>query len=82
MSSISNKVCCQQYEIDYKKVVEEIKETLDKLVEELKHKLQDEKSPIKYIELKAILDNSNNLLDSIYRMLEYCKKPAEISNEK
>ena len=75
MISMSDKeCCCQAYEIDYKKVVKEIQETLDKLVEELKHKLQEETNPIKYIEQKAMLDNSNNLLDSIYRMLEYCKK--------
>lgn len=79
---MSDKVCCQQYEIDYKKVVEEIKETLDKLVEELKHKLQDEKSPIRYIELNAILNETIQLNECIYRMLEYCKKPVEISNEK
>ena len=73
---------CQAYEIDYKKVVEEIKETLDKLLEELKHKLQDEKSPIRYIEFNAILSATIQLRENIYRMFEYCKKPVEISNEK
>ena len=79
---MSDKVCCQAYEIDYKKVVEEIQETLDKLVEELKHKLQDEKSPIRYIEFNAILSETIQLRENIYRMFEYCKKPVEISNEK
>lgn len=79
---MSDKVCCRQYEIDYKKVVEEIQETLDKLEEELKHKLQEEKSPIRYIELKAILDDTMHLREYIYSMFEYCKKPVEISNEK
>ena len=79
---MSDKVCCQQYVIDYKKVVEEIQETLDKLVEELKHKLQDEKSPIRYIEYNAILSETIQLRENICRMFEYCKKPVEISNEK
>ena len=79
---MSDKVCCQQYVIDYKKVVEEIQETLYKQIEYYKIKLQEETNPIKYIEQKAMLDNSNNLLDIIYNILEYCKKPVEISNEK
>lgn len=73
---------CQAYEIDYKKVVEAIQETLEKLEKELKNKLQDEKSPIKYIELKAILDETIQLNECIYSIFEYCKKPVEISNEK
>ena len=73
MSSMSDKVCCQQYEIDYKKVVEEIQETLYKHKKELVNKLQDEKSPIRYIELKAILDDTMQLSENIYRMFEYCK---------
>lgn len=73
---------CQAYEIDYKKVVEAIQETLEKLEEELKNKLQDEKSPIRYIEQKAMLDETIQLNECICRMLEYCKKPVEISNEK
>ena len=79
---MSDKVCCQQYVIDYKKVVKEIQEELYKKIEYYKIKLQEETNPIKYIEQKAILDNSNNLLDSIYRMFEYCKKPVEINDEK
>lgn len=73
---------CQQYVIDYKKVVEEIQEELYKKIEYYKIKLQEETNPIKYIEQKAMLDNSNNLRESIYRMFDYCKKPVEISNEK
>ena len=42
---MSDEVSCQNYEIDYKKVVEEIQEEL-------------------------------------YKKIEYCKKPVEISNEK
>ena len=79
---MSDKVCCQAYEVDYKKVVEEIQEELYKKIEYYKIKLQEETNPIKYIEQKAMLDNSNNLQENIYRMLEYCKKPVEISNEK
>ena len=79
---MSDKEYCQLYEIDYKKVVKEIQETLYRRKEELVNKLQEETNPIKYIEQKAMLDNSNNLLDSIYNMLEYFKKPAEISDEK
>ena len=79
---MSDKVCCQAYKIDYKQVVQEIQETLYKQSEYYKVKLQEETNPIKYIEQKAVLDNSNNLQESIYRMLDYCKKPVEISNEK
>ena len=82
MSSMSDKVCCQAYEIDYKKVVEEIQETLYKHEKELVNKLQDEKSPIRYIELNARLDETMQLRESIYGMFDYCKKPVEISNEK
>ena len=74
--------CCQAYEVDYKKVVKEIQEELYKKIEYYNIKLQEETNPIKYIEQKAMLDNSNNLLDIIYNMLEYCKKPVEISDEK
>lgn len=80
MSSMNEKEC-QSYEIDYKKVVKEIQEELYKKIEYYKIKLQEETNPIKYIEQKAMLDNSNNLLDSIYRMLDY-RKPDGISNEK
>ena len=73
---------CQAYEIDYKKVVKEIQEELYKKIEYYKIKLQEEPNPIKYIEQKAMLDNSNKLLDIIYEILEYCKKPVDISNEK
>lgn len=73
---------CQQYVIDYKKVVEEIQETLYKHEKELENKLQDEKNPIRYIELNAILDETIQLNECIYRMFDYCKKPVEISNEK
>ena len=79
---MSEKECCKQYEIDYKKVVQEIQETLYKHEEDLKNKLQDEKSPIRYIEFNAILSETIQLRDNIYSMLEYCKKPVEISNEK
>ena len=82
MSSMSSKECCQQYEIDYKKVVQEIQETLYKHEGDLKNKLQEEKSPIRYIELKAILDDTMHLREYIYSMFEYCKKPVEISDEK
>ena len=81
MSSMSEKEC-QAYEVDYKKVVEEIQEELYKKIEYYKIKLQEETNPIKYIEQKAVLDNSNNLRESIYGMFDYCKKPIEISNEK
>ncbi len=81
MSNMSDKEC-QLYDIDYKKVVKEIQEELYKKIEYYKNKLQEETNPIKYIEQKAMLDNSNNLLDIIYSMFEYCKKPVEISNEK
>ena len=79
---MSDKVCCQAYEIDYKKVVEEIQETLYKHEKELVNKLQDEKSPIKYIELNAVLDETIQLNECICRMFEYCKKPVEINDEK
>lgn len=79
---MSDKECCKQYEIDYKKVVQEIQETLYKREEDLKNKLQDEKSPIRYIELNAILNDTIQLREYIYSMFEYCKKPVEISDEK
>lgn len=78
---MNEKECCQ-LEIDYKKVVEEILKTLYKRENELENKLQEEESPIRYIELKAILDDIEHLRGHIYSMFEYCKKPVEISNEK
>ena len=77
---MSEKKCCQLYEIDYKKVVQEIQETLYKHEKELVNKLQEEKSPIKYIELKAILYDTMQLKENICRIFEYCKKPVDISN--
>lgn len=77
---MSDKVC-QPYVVDYKKVVQEIQETLYKQTEDLKEKLQDEKSPIKYIELNAVLTNIRQLNEYIYHMFEYCRKPVELSNE-
>ena len=79
---MSDKECCQQYEIDYKKVVKEILETLYKREKELANKLQEEESPIRYIELKAILDDVEHLREYIYKIIDDCKKPVEISNEK
>lgn len=78
---MSNKVNCQVYEIDYKKVVQEIQETLYKHEEELKNKLQDEKSPIRYIELNARLNDAIQLRECIYSMFEYCKKPVEVKQD-
>ena len=78
---MSDKVCCQQYEIDYKKVVEEIQETLHRHEKILVNKLQEEKSPIKYIELKAILDETVQIKENVYRMFEYCKKPVEVRKD-
>ena len=72
--------CCKQYEIDYKKVVEEIQEELYKKTEDLKKQLKEETNPIRYIELNAILDETIQLQKNICRMFEYCKKPVE--NEK
>ena len=79
---MSEKVCCQSYVTDYKKVVKEIQETLYKHEKELVNKLQDEKNPIRYIEYNAILDENMQLNECICRMFEYCKKPVEISDEK
>lgn len=78
---MSDEVCCQAYEIDYKKVVEEIQETLYKHEKDLVNKLQEEKSPIKYIELKAILDETVQLKENICRMFEYCKKPVDVRKD-
>lgn len=78
---MSDKVCCQVYEIDYKKVVQEIQEALYAHERELKNKLQDEKSPIIYIELNARLTDVIKLSECIYSMFEYCKKPVEVKKE-
>lgn len=78
---MSDKVNCQPYVVDYKKVVQEIQETLYKHIEDLKEKLQEEKSPIRYIELNAVLTDIKQLRECIYNMLEYCRKPVELSNE-
>lgn len=74
--------CCQPYEIDYRKVVQEIQEALHIKTEDLKEKLQEETSPIRYIEIKAVLDDVKQLRECIYHMFDYCKKPVEISKEK
>lgn len=78
---MSDKVNCQPYEVDYKKVVQEIREALYMKEEELKRKLQEEKSPIRYIELNAVLTDVKQLRECIYHMFEYCRKPVELSNE-
>ena len=78
---MSDKVFCQSYEIDYKKVVQEIQETLHTHEKELKNKLQDEKSPIIYIELNARLTDVTKLKECIYNMFKYCKKPVEVKKE-
>ena len=77
----SDKINCQAYEIDYKKVVQEIQEALYAHERELKNKLQDEKSPIIYIELNARLIDVIKLSECIYSMFEYCKKPVEVKKE-
>ena len=59
MSSMSDKVCCQQYVIDYKKVVEEIQETLYKHEKELVNKLQEETTETK----KEILEELADVLE-------------------
>lgn len=79
---MSDKVCCQPYEVDYKKVVQEIQEAIYMKTEDLKKELKEETNPIRYIEIKAILDDVKQLRECIYHMFEYCKKPVEISNEK
>lgn len=77
----SVKVNCQAYEIDYKKVVQEIQETLYTHEQELKNKLQDETSPIRYIELNARLTDVKQLMECIYSMFEYCKKPVDAKQD-
>ena len=78
---MSDKVCCQAYEIDYKKVVKEIQEALYKKETDLEDKLQNEKSPIRYIELNAVLTNVKQLRECIYSMFEYCSKPVEVKQD-
>ena len=75
---MSDKVNCQAYEIDYKKVVQEITETLYKREEDLENKLKDEKNPIRYIEFKAIIDDVKYLRNCIYGMFDYCRKPVDV----
>lgn len=78
---MNDTVNCQAYEIDYKKVVQEIQEALYAHERELKNKLQDEKNPIIYIELNARLTDVIKLNECIYSMFEYCKKPVEVKKE-
>ena len=79
---MSDKVNCQAYEIDYKKVVQEITETLYKREEDLENKLKDEKNPIRYIEFKAIIDDVKCLRNCIYGMFDYCRKPVDVEVKK
>ena len=78
---MESKVNCQAYEIDYKKVVQEIQEALYKKETDLEDKLQNEKSPIRYIELNAVLTDVKQLRECIYSMFEYCKKPIEVKQD-
>lgn len=78
---MSNKVNCQAYEIDYKKVVQEIQETLCMHENEIEKNLQTEHNPFRYIELKAMLTDVKSLRNCIYEMFEYCKKPVEVKKD-
>lgn len=78
---MSDKVKCQHYAVDYQKIVREIQETLCIRQNELEDKLQDEKSPIRYIELNAVLNDVRKLRECIYSMFEYCKKPVEVKQD-
>ena len=75
---MSDKAECQHYEVDYEKIVQEISETLYFKEEELERKLQEEKSPIRYIELNAVLTDVKQLRNYIFHMFEYCKKTIQV----
>ena len=68
MSSMSDKECCKQYEIDYKKVVQEIQETLYKREEDLKNNLRNCNLPDLY-SIQNLLDKNlleNNVFENNY----------------
>ena len=74
---MEGKCNCQPYEVDYEKVVIEIKEALYFRCEQLERELKDEKNPLKYIEKKAILDDVQHLNTAINDLIGHCKKPMD-----
>lgn len=72
-----NECNCQPYEVDYKKVVQEIQEALYHRSEQLEKQLKKEYNPIRYIENKAILNDVEHLRNTIYDIIDYCKKPIK-----
>lgn len=74
---MENKVECKPYTIDWQKIVLNTKEMLFYKVEELEKALATETNPLKYIELKAVLENAKAITKKIDDMHGYCHKVVE-----
>ena len=75
------KACCQQYEVDYKKVVQEIQEILYHREQDLINEIKTQLNPLKYLELTAQLREVREWYNSLIELKEYCKKPTQVSND-
>lgn len=78
---MSDKVCCQAYEIDYKKVVQEIQEILYHREQDLIGEVKKELNPLKYLELSAQLREVREWYNCLIELKEYCNKPVEVKQD-
>lgn len=78
---MSDKVNCQPYEVDYKKVVQEIRDILYGREQDLRGELKKELNPLKYLELNARLSEVKDFHNTLLQLKEYCKKPAEVKQD-
>jgi hypothetical protein len=74
---MSDKECCQAYEIDYEKVVREMGDILYGREQDLRGELKKELNPLKYLELNARLNEVKDFHNTLLELKEYCKKPVE-----
>ena len=72
---MSNKTnSCPSYETDYKKMVEEITKYLHQNSRDLEKKIEKELNPFQFLQLTAILVNTNTIIQRIRDMYSYCVK--------
>mgnify|MGYP003302765717 CR=1 FL=1 len=75
------KACCQQYEVDYKKVVQEIQEILYHREQDLINEIKTQLNPLKYLELTAQLREVRECYNTLLEFKEYLKKPIQVEND-
>lgn len=63
---MESKVCCQPAPKDWTKICEEMYQFVKEYYEAIEYEMKAETSPLRYIEMKAILGALQSIIDRFY----------------